>query len=106
MNDQRAVSTVYAWKAGLFAGGPDEVWFAMCEDGEVLAEHVSSSRRFGPDDVHLTFAKRRAVYEAKFGGIGEQFYHFVVLPDGEKPPPEVWAANERWATQSVVDEPS
>lgn len=49
-DDKPAAPIVYAWKAGLFAGGPDEVWFAMCEDGEVLADHVSSSRRYGPGD--------------------------------------------------------
>jgi len=96
MTDE-TVPTVYAWKIGPFAGGPDEVWFAMCSDGEVMGHHVSSSRRFGPGDVHLTFAARKAAYEAKFGGLGEEFYRFVVLPDGEKPPPQVWAANERWA---------
>lgn len=93
------VPIVYAWCAGLFGVGPDpdEVWVAMCDDGEVLVTHVSSSRRYGPSDVHLEFASRRALYEAKFGGLTEGHYRFVVLPEGEKPPPQAWAANRRWA---------
>jgi hypothetical protein len=92
---EHALPTVYAWTVGKFAS--DEQWFALADDGELIASHVSSNREWGQRDVHLHFGGPRAKYVEKFGGIGEEFYHFVVLPEGQQPPPEVMEANRRWA---------
>jgi hypothetical protein len=88
------VPKVYAFCNLRYPEGGDQVWVAIADDGEVMAQHMSSSRNFGQRDVHLNFSSRRAKYEAKFGGIGEEFYEFVVLPEGELPPAEVLAKHD------------
>jgi 5'-deoxynucleotidase YfbR-like HD superfamily hydrolase len=90
--DERQLPTVYAFRSGSWDATDDEVWLAVADDGQVMAQHVSSNRRFGQGDVHLTFPATAERYRAKFGGTGPEFYHFVVLDDGQLPPPEVLAA--------------
>jgi hypothetical protein len=88
-----AVPKVYAFCNCKIAGG-DEVWVAMADDGEILAQHISSSRGWGQLDVHLNFPSTRAKYETKYGGTGDEHYEFVVLADGEVPPADVLAKHE------------
>jgi hypothetical protein len=90
-----SVPVVYAWTTGEVFG--DQGWVAVCEDGELMASHVSSSREFGQLDVHVSFGRVLGRYRAKFGGIGDEFYLFVVVPEGKRPPLEVMRANEKWA---------
>jgi hypothetical protein len=37
-----------------------------------------------------------AAYREKFGGLGEDFYRFVVLRTGDRPPPEVLDRMTYW----------
>lgn len=90
-----SVPVVYAWTTGTVMG--DEGWVAVCEDGELMASHVSSGREFGQRDVHRTFGRVADRYRDKFGGLGSEFYLFVVVPEGKRPPLEVMKANEEWA---------
>jgi hypothetical protein len=98
----KQLPTVYAWSSGKLGG--DEQWFALADDGELMASHISSGREWGQLDVHLHFEGRRAKYAEKFGGTGEEFYRFVVLPEGRQPPPEVMEANRRWAETQEVEQ--
>lgn len=94
--------TVYAWCVDKAAGTGNEHWLAVAEDGMLMGSHVSSDRTFGADDVHLRFPHRQAAYREKFGGLGENFYRFVVLPDGEHPPGEVLRRMRAWQYQVRV----
>lgn len=93
-----SVPVVYAWTTGEVMG--DEGWVAVCEDGELMASHVSSNREFGQRDVHTSFGRVADRYREKFGGLGSEFYVFVVVPEGKRPPLEVMRANEAWAART------
>lgn len=95
-----SVPVVYAWMTGQTLG--DKSWVAVCDDGELMASHVSSSREFGRRDVHLGFAAVADRYRSKFGGLSAEHYLFVVVPEGRRPPAEVMEANARWASQALT----
>jgi hypothetical protein len=97
-----SVPVVYAWTTGAVFG--DENWVAVCEDGELMASHVSSSREWGQRDVHLGFGAVAERYRAKFGGLGLIYYLFVVVPAGKRPPIEVLMANAEWVKRVEAGE--
>lgn len=70
-----------------------QMWMAMAEDGEVIAQHCSSSRYWGEVDVspnHFHIDD----YQRKFGDdFKPDDVEYVVLPAGEGPPAEVVEAN-------------
>jgi hypothetical protein len=84
--------TVYAWcNAG---NGTDmQTWIAIAEDGEVLAQHMSSSRAWGQHDVGPDgFYRQR--YADKFGERFMDRLDYVVVPDRQTPPHAVYERNQ------------
>ena len=90
MNDKQ---TVYAFANVSFGEFRDQAWIAIAEDGEVLAQHVSSSRSWGQRDVGPD-GFHRDRYAEKFGPDFAEHINYVVLPQGEAPPDEVYERNQ------------
>lgn len=94
-------ATVYAWCNS--GNGTDfQYWIAMAEDGEVLAEHVSSSRGWGQRDVGPD-GFHRDRYVGKFGERFMDTLAYEVVPEGEAPPDEVYQRNQHRAREADED---
>ena len=70
-----------------------QMWMAMSDDGEVIAQHCSSSYGWGsldvsPNHFHIDDYKRKYGEDFKPADID-----YIVLPAGEGPPAEVVEAN-------------
>lgn len=95
---------VYAFCNGRWGGG-DQIWISMCECGEVLGNHISSSRGFGISDVQPPF--KAEAYQEHLGGTErDSDYQLVVLDDGQAPPSEVVERNRKLGEVEPVSDPS
>lgn len=91
-----APTRVYAWCNARWQPFGDQVWVAIAEDGDVLATHISSGRSWGQHDVGPHGMHQNA-YAAKFGDDFLDRIEYVVLPEGETPPDEVYERNQQQA---------
>lgn len=70
-----------------------QLWVAMADDGEVIAQHCSSTHGWGSVDVspsHFHIDDYRRKYGPDFEPADVEY---IVLSAGEGPPPEVVEAN-------------
>lgn len=74
-------------------GSGDVSMWACAEDGEILAQHICSSRGWGRTDLHN---RRKQVYIDKFGGFGDgEFYNLVEVHTWSDVPLEVRDRNAK-----------
>ena len=83
-----APTKVYAF-CNYGSGADMQGWMAMAETGEVITQHMSSSRGWGINDVGPE--RKREAYERV---LGEGFeVEYIVVPNRQAPPAEVVARN-------------
>lgn len=95
-----AEPVVWAFCAGKAPWG-DQGWYAVSEDGRVIAQHISSSHGWGQRDVSPQ--RRPDAYQAVLGTVDVDYR---VAPEGEYAPEEVLERagfRRREASGSVPD---